>query len=81
MEEEFQDFSKIPLRKEQISRILTSPEGQALIRLLQQDGGKGLRQASESLRRGDASGVQAALSPLLENPESARLADQLREKL
>ena len=81
MEEEFQDFLKIPLRKEQISRILTSPEGQALIRMLQRDGGKGLREASESLRRGDASGARAALSPLLETPESVRLADQLQKKL
>lgn len=65
----------------QVKRLLESPEGQTLLRLLQSDGGSGLRQAAESLRRGDAQGAQAALSPLLAGTQGEMLAQRLEEQL
>ena len=81
MEAENQNFSQIPLNQEQLRQIMTSPEGQALIRLLQRDGGKGLQAAAQSLQRGDTEAAKAALSPLLEQTDGANLAQRLREKL
>lgn len=81
MDAEKMNFSQIPISKDKIRQVFTSPEGQALIRLLQQDGGKGLRAAADSLRRGDAEGAKEALSPLLQNTNGADLAEQLGKKL
>lgn len=66
---------------EQIRRLLSSPEGQALLRLLQADGGAGLRAASEAMRRGDPEGVKAALDPLLTGTEAGTLTRSLEGKL
>ena len=77
---ENQDFSKnsnIPLSPAQIRKLLSSPEGAALIRLLQKDGGKGIQTAAASLRRGDPEGAKAALAPLLEGTDGEALADRL----
>lgn len=78
---ENENFSKIPLSPEQVKQILNSPEGLALVRLLQRDGGKGLRSAAKALRSGDADGAKRALSPLLENTDGQDLADRLQKKL
>lgn len=78
---ENENFSKIPLSPGQIQQILTSPEGLALIQLLQRDGGKGIRSAAKAIRAGDADGAKKALSPLLQNTDGAELADQLQQKL
>lgn len=66
---------------EQLRQIMDSPEGQALLRLLQADGGAGLRSASEALRQGDAAGVRAALLPLLAGTKAEELSRRLEAKL
>ena len=66
---------------EQVKRMLAGPEGQALLRLLQADGGAGLRAAAEALRRGDRAGMQAALNPLLAGTEAEALTRSMEEKL
>ena len=66
---------------EQVKRLLSSPEGQALIRLLQADGGAGIRAASAALQSGDMAGAQAALSPLLEGTDAEKLTKKMEEKL
>ena len=66
---------------EQLRQILNSPEGQALLRLLQADGGAGLRSAAEALRQGDGAGVRAALSPLLAGTKAEELTRKLEAKL
>ena len=81
---EIRDFSKnsnILPDAAQLRKLLTSPEGVALVRLLQQDGGAGLRAAAESLRRGDAEGAKAALSPLLQGTDGEQLASRIGEQL
>ncbi len=81
---ENQDFSKnsnLDLNPSQIKRILSSAEGAELVRLLRRDGGAGVRVAAELLRRGDAEGARAALSPLLQGTDREELARRLKEKL
>ena len=81
---ENQDFSKnsnFAVDPSQIRKILSSTEGAELIRLLRRDGGAGVRAAAELLRRGDAEGAKAVLSPLLQDGKSEELARSLGEKL
>ena len=66
---------------ERIRQWLSSAEGQALLRILQADGGAGLRAASEALRGGDAEGAKAALTPLLAGTEAEALTRKLEEAL
>ena len=66
---------------EQIKAMLSSAEGQALLRILQADGGVGLRAAADALKKGDQAGMQAALAPLLKGTEAERLTKRLQEKL
>ena len=73
--------SRLAPDPEQLRCLLTSPEGQALVRLLRADGGAGLRQAAAALRSGDEAGVKAALTPLLAGTEAEALAQSLEGKL
>ena len=66
---------------EQLKVLLTSPQGKALLRILQADGGAGLRAAAEALKKGDQAGVRAALSPLLAGTEAERLTRELEGTL
>lgn len=76
-----QNFSEFSPKPEQLRSILSSLEGQALIRLLQADGGAGLRQAAAALQSGDEAGVRAALTPLLAGTEAEALTRSLEGKL
>ena len=66
---------------EQIRQWLRSEDGQTLLRILQADGGAGLRAASEALRGGDTEGAKAALTPLLAGKNAEALTRSLEEKL
>ena len=66
---------------ERMKALLNSSEGQALLRILQADGGAGLRAASEALRKGDQAGMQVALAPLLKGTEAEQLTKLLEKKL
>lgn len=66
---------------DRLRRLLNSPEGRALLRILRADGGAGVRAASEALRGGDLEGAKAALEPLLAGTEAETLTGKLEEKL
>lgn len=66
---------------EQIRQVLTSPEGQALLRLLQSDGGAGIRAASAALQGGDMEAAKAALTPLLEGTDAEDLTQRIEAQL
>ena len=66
---------------EQVRKLLTGPEGQALIQLLQADGGAGIRAASAAIQSGDMEGAKAALSPLLAGTDAENLTKKLEEQL
>ena len=66
---------------EQLRKLLSGPEGRALLQILQADGGAGLRAAAEAMKRGDTEGVKTALSPLLAGTEAEALTRRMEEKL
>ncbi len=76
-----QKFSNSSPFPEELRRVLASAEGQTLLRLLQSDGGAGLKAAAEALRQGNVEGVKSALSPLLAGTEAEALTRSLEEKL
>ncbi len=63
-----------------IKKILGTKEGQALLRLLNQDGGKTLRQAANALKSGDTAKVQEIVKPLMQSRDAAALIDKLNQK-
>ena len=75
------NFSEISLKPEQLRQIMASPEGQALIRLLQRDGGAGLQAAAKAIQTGDPGAARQALAPLLAGTEGEALAERLQKKL
>lgn len=76
-----QNFSHSSPSTEELRRILSSSEGQALMRLLQSDGGAGLRAAAEAMRKGNLEGVKSALTPVLAGTEAEALSKSLEGKL
>ncbi|MBQ3216305.1 MAG: hypothetical protein IJB35_00610 [Oscillospiraceae bacterium] len=68
------DSSKIPpFSPEQVKQLLSTPEAQQLIALLNRDGGKGLQQAAEEFRKGNVTEAQEVLKPLVQNQEADAL--------
>ncbi len=66
---------------EEVRRVLTSPEGQALLRLLQADGGAGIRAASAALQGGNVDAAKAALTPLLKGTDAEELTKRIEAQL
>jgi len=66
------DFSK-----ENLSRLLNSPQAMALASMLQQMDPNQLAQAVEAAKSGDAQRAKQLLSPLTQDPKAAELLKQL----
>ena len=60
-----------------IQKLLGSPEGRELIRLLNQDGGKTLQQAAGAMKAGDEQRMKDTVAPLLNNPQIRQLMASL----
>lgn len=76
-----QDSQKIPqFSAEQVKQILNSPEGKQLISLLSRDGGKGMQQAAAEYRKGNLTGAQEVLKPLVQTAEAEALLKKLNGK-
>ncbi len=56
-------------QQEQLRKLLSSPQGKQLLRLLTRDGGAAMKSAGEALRRGDTDGAKSIMGPLAEDPE------------
>jgi len=74
------NFSDFHVSEAEVKRVLASPEGMQLLQLLNQDGGKRLRQAAEALKNGRQSDAQQIISPLMESREAAQLLKKLERK-
>ncbi len=68
-------------QQKNVQKILSSREGQQLIKLLSGDGGTALKQAGSALKQGDSQAAQAIMAPLAENPEVQRLLKSLEKTL
>lgn len=73
-------FSDFHFSEEDVKKALTSPEGQKLLRLLNQDGGKRLRQAADALKKGQQETAKEILAPVMETEEAARLVKKINRQ-
>ena len=62
---------------EKAKRLAQTQEGQQLIALLQQMGGKDLEQAVDAAATGNYSQIQQTLSLLMQNPEARKLLEKM----
>ena len=69
----------LPFNEKDIKRVLGSPEGQQILRLLNRDGGQALRQAADALRSGNTEEAKRVLSPIMESEEAAGLINKLNK--
>ena len=65
---------------EQVKKVLSSPEAQQLIALLNRDGGQSLQKAAAEFRKGNTSGAQEALKPLMDNREAEALLKKMNQR-
>ena len=65
---------------EQIQSVLGSREGQRLLQLLNRDGGAALRQAAGLVRNGNLEEARRVMEPMMRDPETARLAEEINRK-
>lgn len=64
-----------------IKKLLGSPEGRELIRVLNQDGGKTLQEAAGAMKAGDEQRMMDTVAPLLKSPQVLKLMAQLERSL
>lgn len=69
------DFSK-----EDLSRLLNSPQAMALAAMLQKMDPNQLAQAAQAAQAGDTGTAKQLLSPLMQDPKAAELLKQLGGK-
>lgn len=62
-------------------KLMSTQEGQKLLKLLSQDGGSTLRNAGNALKQGDTRQVQELMEPLLQNPEVQQLLKTLEKTM
>ena len=62
---------------EEAAKLLSTQEGQQLLQLMQQDGGKSMQAAFAAVQSGDGAKAMALLAPLLADPKAAELLDRL----
>lgn len=63
-----------------IKKVLGTPEGQALLRMLNRDGGTTLRQAANAVKNGDLQKAQDLVRPIMESPDAAKLISKINRK-
>ena len=63
-----------------IKKVLGTKEGQALLQILNRDGGKALRQAASALKAGNAEKAHEIVKPLMESPDAAALIRKINQK-
>ncbi|MBP3313603.1 MAG: hypothetical protein J6K84_02975 [Oscillospiraceae bacterium] len=60
-----------------IKKVLASPEGQALLRMLNKDGGALLQKAAAAVKSGDIKTAQELVRPVMESPDATKLIERL----
>ncbi len=66
-----------PSSIQQAMRLAGTPQGQQLLQLLKQSGGKELETAMQKAAAGDMTQAKQALSALLQNEEARKLLQEL----
>ncbi len=63
-----------------IKKVLGTAEGQALLRLLNKDGGALLQKAAAAVKAGDMKTAQDLVRPVMESPDAAKLIQRLNSQ-
>ena len=71
----FPTFSESDIRK-----VLGTAEGQALLKLLNRDGGTLLKQAAAALKAGDVEKAKKIVQPVMESRDAASLIEKINKK-
>ena len=74
------NFSGFRFSEADVKKVLTSPEGKKLLQLLNQDGGKALRQAADALKNGQNQTAQQILQPIMESDAAVGLIKKLNRE-
>lgn len=67
--------------KRDFQKLMSTQEGQQLLKLLSSDGGKTLRQAGEALKSGNQTRAQETIAPMLQNPQVQQLMKALEKAM
>lgn len=65
---------------QQIQKLLSTAEGQKLLKLLSRDGGT-LQQAGSALKQGNTRQAQEIMAPLVQDPEIQKLLKSLEKTM
>ncbi len=76
----FSNGANNSISEAELRRALASAEGQRLLALLRTDGGGALRQAMQSVKRGDYDSAKTVLEPMLQSAEARQLLEKLKTK-
>jgi len=75
--------SKSPLpafSETEIKKVLATAEGQALLRMLNRDGGALLRQAADAVKSGNLQKAQDLVRPVMESKDAQTLIKKINQK-
>lgn len=67
--------------KQALESLMKSGEAQRLMELLNKNAGSGLKNAAQSAMQGDTSQLKKLVGDLMQNPESAKLVEDLNKKI
>lgn len=74
------NFSNFHFSEADVKKALTSPEGLKLLQILNQDGGKRLREAAAALKNGQSDAAQQILAPLVETEDATALLQKFKQE-
>lgn len=67
--------------KQAVQTIMQSQEAKQLMDLLNQNSGQSLKDAAQSALKGDTAQLTRLVDSLMQNPQSARLMEELQKKI
>ena len=66
---------------EKLGQLMQDPETQKIFAMLSKNTGGSLEQAAGNAAKGDTTQLMGAIKQLMQDPEGARLLQQMKEKL
>lgn len=67
--------------KQEFQKLMSTPEGRQLIKLLSSDGGRTLREAGAALKNGDQGAVRETMAPVLRDPQVKKLMEAVEKAM
>ena len=75
------NMSQILTNKDKLSSVLNSEDGRKLISILSRDGGAALKKAANAISSGNSDEAKRILEPLMNQPETQHLVEELNKKV